>query len=358
MTSVLGIATASRGWRRVDVGDATVAAETDALGTLARVVCWPPDRMEVLTDVVGEELGRLDREASRFRADSEISRIHDASSSSGGLFYISEGLAEAIGVALAAARFTDGRVDPTVGQALVNLGYDRDFVLMPDDRPARPAASPAPGTAGVALEGRLLRLPAGVLLDLGATAKGLGSDRAALAALQACGRPGGVLVSLGGDIAVGGEPPIGGWPVEVAEGLGLGDASLAQVVRLPAGGMATSSTAVRRWRCSGQTMHHIIDPHTGLPTSGPWRTATVAAATCAEANAASTAALVAGRDAVDWLTATGLPARLVSVDGTIRRVGSWPEADGGVLSVPGRRMGGPLPRVPRGSSPVGSGGSQ
>jgi len=346
--ALLARTAAAPGWRPVDLhGEAAAAAEADALGTLVRVAVWPADRLEAVTEAVGRQLDRLDREASRFRCDSEISRLHAGGA---GLFLLSDGLSEAIGVALAAAWFTDGLVDPTVGRSLVELGYDRDFAAMPDDDDgaAASAAGPAPGFRNVALEGKLLRLPSGVLLDLGATAKGLGSDRAALAALEACGEPGGVLVSLGGDIAVAGEPPIGGWPVEVTEAPTAGDSSLAQLVRLPAGGMATSSTSMRRWRRAGRVVHHIIDPRTGLPASGPWRMATVAAATCAEANAAATAALVAGAGAVTWLSEVGLPARLVGGDGTILCLGAWPKADGGLLMVPARRMAGPVPKLSRG----------
>jgi len=337
MTDTVGHAAVSR--RRPVGNDQVAAAEIDALGTRVRIVVWPADRLKAATQAVTGELHRLDMQASRFREDSEISRLH---ARGGGLFLISDGLAEVIGVALAAARFTDGLVDPTVGEALVALGYDRDFVAMSQDEPIDfAAARPAPGHQTVSLEGRLLHLPASVLLDVGATAKGLGSDRAAIAAFAACGDPGGVLVSLGGDIAVAGEPPIGGWPIAVSDSeSGLDPTS--QTVRLGSGALATSSTGMRQWKRAGQTVHHIVDPRTGLPAKGPWRTATVAAATCAEANAASTAAIVGGDGGASWLQTTGLPARLVAADGTVHRFSSWPEEQGGMITVPGRRMSRPL----------------
>jgi FAD:protein FMN transferase len=148
---------------------------------------------------------------------------------------------------------------------------------------------------------------------------------------------GGVLVSLGGDIATGGVPPRGGWPITAADGpapaSGPGQAGPAasQVVRLPGGAVATSSVTVRQWRNGGRRVHHIVDPATGRPADGPWRTVSVGAATCADANAAATAAIVAGPQAVPWLAATGLPARLVSRDGDVRRLGGWPAADGGLV---------------------------
>jgi thiamine biosynthesis lipoprotein len=364
-------------WCRVDVGATTVGvAERDALGTTARVVVWPPVWTGRVLAAVDVELALLDQQASRFRDDSEISRLHsvlavpadveDPPLRRSGL--VSEGLAEAIAVALAAAEWTGGLVDPTVGGALAGLGYDRDFATLPQD-PGGDTGSAVPrcvpGWRWVRLDGRRLRLAAGVLLDLGATAKGLGSDRAARAA-AACVPGGGVLVSLGGDIAVAGEAPLGGWPVLVSDepeqhsrepaAPGAGQVCVpeeppGQQVRLLAGALATSSVRCRQWRRGGRTLHHIVDPRTGLPAVGPWRTASVAAANCAEANAAATAAIVAGEQAPGWLTANGLPARLVAHDGSVRLLSGWPATEGGLVKVPA------TPRMPAAPSgrPEGTG---
>jgi len=359
-------------WQRVTTGDDAVAvAERPALGTSARVVVWPPENLGVARAATDDVLAALDRQASRFRPDSELSRLHAAG---GGLFLLSDGLSEAVGVALAAARWTGGLTDPTVGAALVSLGYDRDFAaIVPDGGPpgTRPGklpgrAVPAPGWQLVRLDGPMLYLPHGIRLDLGATAKGLGADRAVRAVMAATGYQGGVLVSLGGDIAVAGTPPRDGWPVTVAEEPDRDDvlvtvaeepgrdgwpvtvaeeqdrdgAPHGQLIRLPAGAVATSSVTVRRWRRDGAVLHHIVDPRTGRPAGGPWRTATVAAATCADANAASTAAIVAGASARDWLVATGLPARLTGHDGRVCELNGWPGPEAAAEA--------PVP-VPRGS---------
>jgi FAD:protein FMN transferase len=329
------------GWVRADAGPGVAIAERAALGTNARVALWPPDGLAVALAAVDAQLGRLDRQASRFRADSEISVIarspHRAHT-------VSPGLAEAILVALTAARWTGGLVDPTVGSTLSALGYDRDFASVAagpqpggpqsgDPQPAvsLPAPGPVPGWTAVALDGCRLRLPAGTCLDLGATAKGLGADRSAVAAWRAAGR-GGVLVSLGGDIAIAGRPPAGGWPVAIAESSLAGEAAVAQVIRLTAGSVATSSVTCRRWRHGGQPVHHIVDPRTGRPAGGPWRTVSVAAPSCAMANAAATATIVAGEDGPPWLESTGVPARLVRRDGEVRLVGGWPDTGGGQLA--------------------------
>jgi thiamine biosynthesis lipoprotein len=100
------------------------------------------------------------------------------------------------------------------------------------------------------------------------------------------------------------------------------------VICLAAGGVATSSTTVRRWTRGGVVLHHIIDPQTSLPTTGPFRTVTVTAATCLDANIASTAAIVRGEAAIEWLLSCRLPARLVENDGTIHYIGRWPDPSG------------------------------
>jgi thiamine biosynthesis lipoprotein len=68
-----------------------------------------------------------------------------------------------------------------------------------------------------------------------------------------------------------------------------------------------------------------------------WRTASVCAASCLDANIASTAAIVRGSRAVEWLEGLGLPSRLVGVDGTACHVAGWPAA-GDDLPVAGPRV--------------------
>jgi FAD:protein FMN transferase len=332
MTTSVSELTAAASWRRISTGDSVVAvAERAALGTNARLAVWPPENLDGALAAVDDVLAALDRQASRFRPDSEISWLHRGG---GGRYLLSNGFAEAVSVALAAAQWTGGRTDPTVGDALISLGYDRDFAAIDRQRrePHGPPA-PAPGWQMVRLEGPILHLPPGVRLDLGATAKGLGSDRAVRAALAAGGNSGGVLVSLGGDIATGGTPPRDGWPILVADGPDPAGSERAQRVRLPSGAMATSSITCRQWRRAGRVLHHIVDPRTGLPADGPWQTASVAAATCADANAAATAAIVAGERAEEWLVSEGLPARLVSRAADVRYVGGWP-GGGGRIDAP------------------------
>ena len=165
----------------------------------------------------------------------------------------------------------------------------------------------------------MLTVPDGVLLDLGATAKAFASDRAAARAHDAVGMP--VLVSLCGDIAVSGTRPGEPWVVMVVE---TPDEQDGPLVEVHDGGLATSTTRARRWVRSGRPMHHLLDPVTGLPAVEVWRTVTVAAATCLDANIASTATVVKGAEGLRWLESTGLPARVVAADGTVHTVGGWP----------------------------------
>lgn len=166
-----------------------------------------------------------------------------------------------------------------------------------------------------------MRLPRGCELDLGATAKAFAADRIAQAIFAAIRSP--VLVSLGGDVALRGAAPADGWPILVTD-----DSRAAgvpgQVVAVQHGGLATSSTMVRRWRAGRVEMHHIVNPRTGACAEGSWRTVSVAAATCLSANAAATAAIVLGDQAREWLDDRGFSARLVDRDGAVATTGGWP----------------------------------
>ena len=181
-----------------------------------------------------------------------------------------------------------------------------------------------PGWERIHLDERrsLVFVPEDVEIDLGSTAKALAADMAAATASRAAGC--GVLVSLGGDIGTAGAPPLGGWHVQIAEDSAAAVDPDAESILVQSGGVATSSTTVRRWTRGTLSLHHIIDPRTAMPADGPWRTVTVVAAACVDANTASTAAIVRGVDAPDWLSARGLPSRLVDQDGTVTRCAGWP----------------------------------
>jgi thiamine biosynthesis lipoprotein len=296
--------------------------ELAALGTSVLLLVTEPAGLDAAAEQLRVELAGIDQACSRFLADSEISVLHRAAGSS---VRVGPRLAEALDTAFRAAELTDGLVDPTVGHAVRELGYDRDFAeLGGADHQDEPAPRPAPGWWRVHWDptrGEVL-LPRGIALDLGATAKALAADRAAARASAASGC--GVLVSLGGDIAMVGEPPEGGWLVAIGDDHRTAGARPAQIVALGGGAIATSSTAIRGWLRGGTRRHHIVDPRTGTNPDFVWRTATVAAASCVDANTASTAAIVLGTDAPDWLAERGLPARLVAPDDRVVCTPGWP----------------------------------
>jgi thiamine biosynthesis lipoprotein len=302
-----------------------------ALGSTATVVVGGDDgALAAAVDTVRAELAAVDLACSRFRVDSELSRLNN---SRGRPTPASPLLLDAVTVALRAARLTGGLVDPTVGTALRHLGYDRDIraVQAAQDQPSPGVplvtlvTGPVPGWQSVTVDRvrRTVSLLAGVELDLGATAKALAADRAAASARRfaRCG----VLVSLGGDVAVAGPAPAGGWSIRATDDHAAPADAPGQTISIESGGLATSGTTVRRWRHGDIEVHHLIDPGTGQPAGPTWRTVSVAAASCVDANTASTAAVILGPAAPEWLAARGLPARLVAPDGTVTLVAGWPE---------------------------------
>ena len=300
-------------------------ADWRAIGTGVRLVVNDGD-LAAARSAVERVLADVDLAYSRFRPDSELVALN---ANRGKQVRVSPLLARAIGGSLAAARSTGGAVDPTIGRALRITGYDDDWSrIAGTSRPLELRLAPAPGWSVIAFDtaARTVRVPADVELDLGSTGKGLASDLCAAAALEAAGPGAGILVSLGGDVAVVGKAPDGGWRILMAEDSSAEADAPGEVVAIERGGLATSSTTVRRWKSDqGVTAHHIVDPRTGLSADTPWRTATVVAETCDAANAASTACIVLGSAAPDWLAQAGLPARLVAQDGTVVRLGGWPE---------------------------------
>jgi thiamine biosynthesis lipoprotein len=294
-----------------------------ALGTTALLAVAEPVALPLARAIFIFGLRAFDLACSRFREDSQLAEVNRAG---GRAVAVGDLLWDALGAALRAADYTDGLVDPTVGRSLRLAGYDRTFlrVLHRDGRLVEPTFEVAARWREIELDWgqQAVRVPAGVELDLGATAKALAADRIAVAAagLAGCG----VLVSLGGDIAVAGAPPAGGWAIRIADDHAVPVDTPGPTVALAGGGLATSSTVVRRWASAAGELHHIVDPRTGRPADSPWRTVTVAAASCFDANAASTAAVVLGDAAPSWLEARRLSARLVRNDGSVSRMGAWP----------------------------------
>jgi thiamine biosynthesis lipoprotein len=304
----------------------------EALGTSVLLRVRVMAGLKAARTAVERELAAIDVACSRFRTDSDLTRVN---AHAGRPQRVGPVLIEALEVAIRAAELTGGDVDPTVGRALELAGYDRDWRLL------EPAPGPEPGaprsqaivarlhsgwrTVTVDRVSSIVRIPRGVRLDLGASAKAWAADRAARAAAKASGA--GVLVSIGGDIATCGPAPATGWRIRVTDDHRSDCSAPGQTISIRSGGLATSSMAVRRWAHAGRAMHHIIDPATGAPVRETWRTVSVAAGDCTDANIATTAALVRGSAAPAWLAALGLPARLLDWQGHLTTVGDWPREE-------------------------------
>lgn len=289
-------------------------------GLTARIVVSDPLALGPARRIADAELTAVTTACSRF-TDSELTRVNASTDRAAGI-ELSPLLAEFVAVALAAAAETDGDVDPALGADLDRLGYDRDFRDLPVDGLTASVATRRPRWPRISLTGRVLTLPDGLRLDLGATAKAHAADRIAARIAEETGSD--ALVELGGDLATAGRSDRL-WEVLVQDL----PTDPAQQVAVPNGaGIATSSTQKRRWRSDGRTRHHILDPSRGLPAEEVWRTVTVAAADCVRANTLSTAAVVRGRRAPVWLRELGADARLVARDGSIVTTGRWPDAPG------------------------------
>ena len=247
-------------------------------------------------EAAADEFHRLESLLSRFREDSELSRLNRD-----GVVDAGPDLRRVVELALAARERTGGRFDPTVYDALLAAGYDRSFEQI-DPRRKPPCRMPGPAGGAVSVDGGRIELGPGVRLDLGGIGKGYAAERAAelLALAGPC------LVNAGGDIATRG----GSWPVGVETAAG------SLTLELSGGGLATSGRDRRHWRRNGRELHHLINPRTGEPAETDLLRVTVIASDAVEAEIAAKSLFLAGADgAVDEADAAGLAAVLVTEDG-------------------------------------------
>jgi thiamine biosynthesis lipoprotein len=286
-------------------------------GGRAIVAVTKPDALPDAVAAVQRTVDAFDAACSGFREDSELAAVNAAA---GEAVVVGQLLIEAVQAALRGAHLTDGDLDPTVGSALIAYGFTPEFGLQ-----GRARIEAVPGWRAVTVDpaASTIRLARGVVLDLGATAKALAADRAVAAARIAAPHAG-VLVSLSGDLSMAGPPPPAGWRVRVTDDHRSDASAPGQWIAVRSGGLATSSTTVQVRRDGERIVHHLIDPATGSPAAVYFRTVSVAAASCLDANIASTAAIIRGARAVQWLEQLGLPSRLVRTDGVASHVAGWP----------------------------------
>ena len=276
-----------------------------AMGTRFELLLEAPPcaRAVAALGIAASEVQRLEALLSRFRPDSELSRLNAS-----GRLAVGDDLLRLTQLALAARERTAGRFDPTVHNALAAAGYDRSIELVrAGSRSHGTRAVPASGgRVTVDAAAGVIELEPGYALDLGGIAKGYAADSACrlLAAAGAC------LVNAGGDIAVSGPPADGSWPV------GVETARAPLVLALTEGALATSGTEGRRWRHDGRELHHLIDPRTSRPAETDLCRVTVAAPAAVDAEVEAKALLLAGaRAALAMAEGRGLRAVLVTAAG-------------------------------------------
>lgn len=281
------------------------------------VVVAPSDRPDAARIAEGV-FDAWDRRFSRFQPDSELSHLNAAA---GRALPVSRPMLDAVAYACRAAEASGGLFDPLLGRRMVDLGYDRTFAAVPSnrrrDRRATVSAPHRPAWREIEIDDArgTVRIPAGYALDLGGLAKGMAVD-AAVAALRDAGIPW-AAVSAGGDLAVHGEPPgSAGWAVDID--------NYRRGAILASGGLATSSVRMRRWQVDGVDRHHILDPRTGLPSTGPIEQATVAAPSCAQAEVAAKVAILSDLGgAVAFLESHQLAGVLLTDAGEAWTAGPW-----------------------------------
>lgn len=272
-----------------------------------------------------ERLGQLEAAWSRFDRASELSLLNAAAGS--GAVVVSADLLDVVDAALRLWRATDGYFDPTTHDALVALGYDETFERVRERASCGGAhrhangAGRVPGATGVIVdhEQSTVLLPDGVHLDLGGVGKGRAADLLAAGMVERGAE--GACVSVGGDIAVSGAAPEGGWPVHVADAL---EPELDRwVLPVYRGAVVQSSCRVRSWGVGDQRRHHIVDPRTGMSAASGITAVVVLADEAWWAEGVAKAAIVAG--AVEGAALLRRLARagwLVRDDGAVIPVGA------------------------------------
>ncbi|MEW1952094.1 FAD:protein FMN transferase [Terrabacter sp. NPDC080008] len=300
---------------------APASATFHAIGTTNSILATRADALPEAVGIAQRHLREVDRAVSRFRPDSEVSLLARRAHRAPAEAFVSPTFAAYLEAALRVARLTGGLVDPTVGSALVATGYDDDLDVVrarPVFHQVHVAGVPRWHSVHLNVSGRRVSVPPGTLLDLGASAKAYAADT--IAGLLAASLPGGFVVNLGGDLAVSDDLPAQSWSIGIEDAAG----AVRQVVTSTGQAVATSSTQRRVWRSDDGPRHHIVDPRTSRTARAVWAQVSCAAATCLEANAASTAAVVLGADAPAWLTQHGVPARLDGLDGQVVTTPGWP----------------------------------
>jgi thiamine biosynthesis lipoprotein len=270
----------------------------------------------------------VERRFSRFRADSELSRLNARTRSR---VHTSTEMRAILATAKRLYRMTQGVFDPSILPELEASGYDRSFELITGDvGGSHSEVSCVRGfdAAVIDQEQGVVTLPPGVRIDLGGIGKGWAVDHAAQV-LAPCHD---YLVNAGGDVfASGSDGYHDGWTAAV-EHPHTGETVSTVVLRNQA--IATSTTALRHWMSSGVRRHHLIDPRTAACSQSGVASASVIALTAVEADVFAKAALILGEErGRAFLETVDCPGLFVLDDGSAHATADWPaelHTDGGV----------------------------
>ena len=274
--------------------------------TLAARVAQSTVYQRWLSDLLRDEVARTERLASRFRTDSEVSRINR---NPGRWTQVSWDLVTILTASMTAAAASEGLVDPLLGAQIVAAGYDtwadQDSGIRVQPTAYRwDSIEIAPGNPDAQV-----RIPPGTALDLGAVTKGWLADRLAHTVNTSTGAD--CIANMGGDLRI--ISPHSPWPVAAVSDLGEEIGMEAHDL-----GLATSGLGHRTWTGG----HHLIDPRTGRPAEPVWASVSAMAGTAADANTAATAALILGESGPAWLASQGLDGWFAAADRQIL-VGQW-----------------------------------
>lgn len=295
-----------------------------AMGSVAHIIS--ADTPAGVVEWAVTELERLEQCWSRFRADSELSRLNLGA---GAWTDVSASMLLALSCAADLHRSTAGRFDPTIIDALERSGYDRTFEsVAPESGAVARASTKVPGFAAVEIdeERSRVRLPVGTRIDLGGVGKGLAADLVARGIVDRGARS--ALVGLGGDLRARGEPiprnrdgEQRGWDVPVADP--FDERRVAFRFPLTDGALVTSTTRVRRWIRGGTEYHHIVDPATGDPSRTGIAAVVAAARDAWWAEGIAKAIIVGGIDRSEQLAAAArVHAWIFLDDGRVVETGS------------------------------------
>ena len=239
-----------------------------------------------------EYIRTMEARLTRFAETSELAQLNR---SSGTWFHASDELFAIVREARRLFDQTDGLFDPTILDALENIGYDKSM----DEIRAAGVTAPRAPTQSARYDFRAAQfddatraifLPRGMRLDLGGIAKGWIAEHAVQLLAESADAS---AVDAGGDMFMIGQPKDdGAWRVAL-EDPRTAEQTLA-ILRVGPGAIATSSVTRRRWQQGERVQHHLIDPRRGASAESDWLSVTVIAphATIAEAFAKSL--LIAG----------------------------------------------------------------